>query len=314
MTSARRIPPALQKGDCIGIVAPARRVARARLDELAAPVAAAGYRVKIVDGALNSHCQWAGTDEERAATLHAAFADPQIKAIICARGGYGSYRILPHLDFDLIAANPKIFIGYSDITALLLAIEKRTGLVCFHGPMLVSFAGQDMADANLATLLMSISAATAQEYDMAADGASVLQHGVAEGRLVGGNLELISRLMGTPDAPDFDHAILFIEDIDEELYRLDRALNQLFRAGKLDKIRGLIAGEFVDIHDTVGEGGFGMDAGQVIAQYVPDTHVPVVLNAPCGHGARLLTFPVGIQAKLEAGDNAARLSFSAPVK
>lgn len=305
-------PPALKKGDCIGIVAPARHVPAEKLEAMSAPIAAAGYRIKIVDGALNRHCQWAGTDEERAATLHAAFADPDIDAVICARGGYGSYRVLPHLDFGLIAANPKIFVGYSDITALLLAIEKRTGMVCFHGPMLVSFNGQGGADENLASLLWALSAAQGQIHDLLDEGAAVLRAGTAEGCLRGGNLELISRLMGTPDEPDFDGCLVFIEDIDEELYRLDRALNQLYRAGKLASIRGLIAGEFVDIHDTVGEGGFGMDAGQVIAQYVPE-NIPVVLNAPCGHGRRLLTFPVGGHAKIEAGDNAARLSFDAPV-
>lgn len=301
----RRAPP-LRPGDGVGIVAPARWLETATA--WAAGATLFGDRFRLVWSpqlALRDH-QFAGTDAERAEAINAMFADPDVAAIVCAKGGYGAPRIVDALDYALIARNPKRFVGYSDITALLLGIARHAGLETYHGPMLVDVA-DGLAPASAAHLLATLTDSPAPEAAEALLAqARTIRPGRATGRLIGGNLSLLVNMIGT--STDFDprEAILFLEDVDEPLYHLDRMLVHLRRAGKLDGIAGLIVGEMTKLRD--GSVPFGATVEQMALAAIGDAAIPVVANFPCGHGKHQMTLPIGAPATLEA--TADRIGFS----
>ena len=294
-------PRKLQRGDLIGLVTPASPVADpSRIERGVRYLEGLGYHVVPAGNMNRMRGYLAGTDEERAADLHALFENREVRAIFCARGGYGTPRLLSLLNYRLIARNPKIFVGYSDVTALQLAFWRRCGLVTFHGPMVAVDFGEEVnpfAEEWLWRILTSSQPAGKLPVDSAT--AMVLRKGKGRGRLLGGNLSLIAATLGTRYAPDFTRSVLFLEDTDEESYRIDRLLVQLHHASILDKISALLFGQF-----TNSEPSDPTKPSLTLAEVLEDasswTKAPILSNLSFGHIPSKLTIPVGIPALVDA--------------
>lgn len=247
----------------------------------------------------------AGTDDERAADLNTALTDPTIDAVWCLRGGNGMNRIVDRVDFDAFAARPKPVIGYSDITALLLALTTRTGVVTFHGPM-ARFAMPSFSSTHFNVVVGRPEAAgrlgrlgTNPNVMVPERGRIVtVIPGRATGRLVGGNLTMLQALIGTPFFPDLRGAILFLEDIGEDLYRIDRMLGHLRMAGALEMLAGVAIGHFSRMRHATFEGGLGLD--EVLRTYFAPGNIPVAHGFPIGHVHEQWTLPIGVMAELDA--------------
>jgi muramoyltetrapeptide carboxypeptidase len=307
-TGSRRAP-ALRDGDVVGVVAPARWLAEPDLEAASADLLGPRFAVKFSpELALRAH-QFAGSDAARARAIEAMFADPAVKAIVCAKGGYGSPRIVDALDYDLIARNPKRFVGYSDITALLLGITRHAALETYHGPMLTDVV-EGLSSMSKAHLIATLTDAPAPDETAALLArTTALRAGAAEGPLVGGNLTLLVNMIGTRTDFDTAGAILFVEDVDEPLYNIDRMLVHLKRAGKLDAIAGLVIGEMRDISDSAEP--FGATVEQMVLEQVGNAAIPIVANFPCGHGPWQLTLRVGAIVRL-ACDPGRPVAFETP--
>jgi muramoyltetrapeptide carboxypeptidase len=301
MTSPATIikPAALRSGDTVAIIAPASNLKAEYLARGVAELERLGLRVRYEPDILAKSHYTAGTDERRAAELQRAFADPAIKAVWAARGGYGAMRLLPLLDEALLRANPKIFIGYSDMTALHLYFYRRFGWITFHGPM----AAKDLAGGAEHYDQASLWAALTQAAplgEIASTQIEMLHRGAGQqvtGRLLGGCLSLITAMMGTPDELDTRGAILFLEDTATRPYALDRMLQQLKLAGKFDEVRGIIFGEMTDCLQHA-EQGYAIQ--EVLAECTADLNIPVMFGFPSGHSPRgNLTLPLGVMATLD---------------
>jgi muramoyltetrapeptide carboxypeptidase len=295
------IPPRLAPGDTIGLVAPASPPEQPeKVDETIARLTAYGFRVKPGKYLRERNSYLAGSDEERAADVNVFFQDPEVKGIFAFRGGYGSCRILPLLDYGAIRANPKPFIGYSDITAMHNAILVKSGLVTFHGSN-ASSAFEPGNERNCRRVLMG-----SDKYEglvLFADGnengnpRKTVVPGRVTGRLIGGNLTCLLRLVGTPYEPDFRGVILFLEDTCEKAYRVDGSFAHLRLAGVLDQLGGLVLGQFdhSDPAEQVRIAACLQREGERIG-------VPCVSGAPVGHFAEQIMIPHGVQAELDAGE------------
>lgn len=279
---------------CIGVIAPA---GPATLDTARATqwMQAQGYGLRIFPGVFERDGYLAGSDEVRLRDLHDAFADPDIDAIICLRGGYGSPRLLDRIDYELLRDNPKPFVGYSDLTAVHQAISRYSGFVTFHGPMLVSDLladKQQPTQESLFKLLRGDVPAGAGLAHPAAFPLTTLEQGVACGRLVGGNLSIICATLATDYEIDTDGSILFIEDIGEPLYRIDRLLTQLRLAGKLDTVRGVLVGDFAGLEPAA--------LNLLLRQMFQPLGIPVLAGWRSGHCNPNLTLPMGARVRLDA--------------
>jgi muramoyltetrapeptide carboxypeptidase len=241
----------------------------------------------------------AGDDALRLSELHGAFADPTIAAVLCLRGGYGSGRLLDRIRYDLIRAHPKPFIGFSDITALHIAFNQRAGLITFHGPMAIAHLVAGMKDPTVPMMLGMIAGQYGEgaELPSAPDTPlTALAPGVARGRLVGGNLSMVAASLGTPYEIDTTSAILFLEEVGEEAYRVDRMLNQLRLSGKLAQAAGVLVGQFLPP-----DGSPLSDQTQVLADALGPLGIPVLSGFPAGHDASVnLTLPLGAVVRLDA--------------
>lgn len=248
-----------------------------------------------------------GTIEERLDDLHDMFRDPEVKAVFALRGGYGSAQILDGIDYNLIRANPKIFLGYSDITAMHLAIHQKTGLVTFHGPVVLShfteFTQQHFRKALFdAAPIGSVTNPRESNPLRPEHTLRVIRPGKARGPLIGGNLTLISTTMGTPYEIDTRGRILFIEDVDEEPYRIDRMLTQLRLAGKLNQAAGIIFGECADCRPKDYKPSFNstFTLGELADIFFGGLPIPVLSGLTIGHTNDQLTLPIGVMATLDA--------------
>jgi muramoyltetrapeptide carboxypeptidase len=266
-----------------------------------------GFRAKPGQHLFRRHGYFAGTDEERAADLNAMFADPEVDGIICLRGGYGASRTLPHLDFDLIRRNPKALIGYSDITSLLNPIQKLTGLVTFHGPIadqkytpytLAQFQKVVQTPAAPAALAAPPPFETSPGQVERQNRIATLVPGTARGRLVGGNLTLLAHLAGTPYAPDYAGAIVFFEDVQETVHRIDRMLTQLWLTGSLQQAAGIVFGKFTEIPASTSTFQFSLE--QVLADRARAVGIPAVRGLMIGHVEDQATLPIGCKVELDA--------------
>lgn len=305
MPQKRLKPKALKKGARIGITAPARTPQPEWLEKGRAALESEGFSVVIHPHCYEKDYQLAGSDKRRGEALNALFADPSIDAILCPRGGIGSYRIVPYLDFNVIRANPKIFCGFSDITTLLNVIHNRTGLVTFHGPMLLNFFGAHEAY-NLSFLSQFLRGEVTGTIPFPT--AHCLRKGMGEGHLVGGNITLLQHLTGTPDVPDTKDAILFIEDDEgEKLCDVDRALWHLKNCGFFENIAGLIVGEFTGFREDP-FGPWGRDVETMLRELIPP-HIPIATHFPCGHGRMMTTLPLGIKTRLETTEKGTFLTY-----
>lgn len=314
VSSAAAPVPALKPGARIAIVAPASAALDAA-DEAAEWLSARGYVPQVMPAARSRldapYDYLAGSDADRLADLHAAFAAPDIGAVWCLQGGFGSWRLLDQLDFDLLRRHPKPFIGYSDITALHLAMQRRAGFVTFHGPMLAQdlLAGKrEPTESNLLSMISGQVGQGAWITPPPYATATELIPGTATGRLIGGNLALIGALIGSDSEIDTSGAILFIEDVNEALPRIDRLLSQLAAAGKFDDLKGVLVGNFTRI---LGVPGDDAQAQGLLYPLILDQFrsrgIPVLAGWPSGHGDPNLTLPLGAQVTLDTGRGGLRL-------
>ncbi|HAU34511.1 MAG TPA: LD-carboxypeptidase, partial [Lysinibacillus sp.] len=243
-------PKALKKGDTIGLISASGATPPDRLQPAIASIEKLGLKVVVGETCHARHGYLAGTDDQRAADVHRMFQDPTIDGIFCVRGGYGATKILPLLDFEVIKANPKVFVGYSDVTALHIAFNQLSGFVTYHTPMpSTEFIRQEMDDYTWQSFCQQIMAVGVEEYDLenpVDQPMSKLVAGSATGTLIGGNLTLVTASLGTPYEIDTKGKILFLEDIDESEQRVDRMLTQLKLAGKLDDVAGILLGAWTN--------------------------------------------------------------------
>lgn len=304
-------PKRLGPGARIGIVNPAYWLEPERRERAVEVFEKLGYELVLGKSTELVQDKYAGSAEDRAADIMAMFTDPAIDAIICARGGYGGNRVLPLLDFDVIRENPKIFVGYSDVTGFLASISKQSGLVTFHGPMLTTYDKQTV-QYNLDVfhdVLSGRGDIRIQSPD--ACRARTIKPGIARGPLCGGNLSLVIERLGTPDQIDTTGTILFLEEIDEELYAFDRMMLHLKKSGSLQHINGLIIGEMLEMGDS--NVPFGKSVDEIVLDVCEDLNCPIVSNFPCGHGDYQATLPVSHAVELHAEEDPYILIPESPV-
>ena len=299
-------PKRLKVGDTIGLIAPSSNTWEDQEIHFAIDVLKSfGFKVKQGKYIFQRNGYLAGSDKERAWDINNMFQDKNVDGIFCLRGGYGSPRILPYLNYDLIAENPKAFIGYSDITALLNAIYARTGLVTFHGPI----AKQNFSEYTLKgfkdilfTPKANIHLGTPPLFEPKEGRAeknnrlTLITEGKAQGRLIGGNLSLMVKLVGTPFEPDYSGKILFLEDVEEAPYRIDGMLTHLKISGRLNKLAGIAFGKCTDCSAS----GDSLSIEEVIKDRLGDLNIPVLKGVMIGHIDDMSTIPVGAMATLDA--------------
>jgi muramoyltetrapeptide carboxypeptidase len=287
------------------MVAPASATfLRSELEIARESLEALGLRVVIGEHLRERRGYLAGSDEARAADINKHFADPTIRAVLPIRGGWGSSRVLPYLDFKTIAKNPKVVLGYSDITALLLAISERTNLVTFHGPN--GMGRWDTVSVQyLRRVLFEAEAVTFENPRDRGEFLVQTEHrtqtlvsGVARGRLLGGNLTVLTALLGSPYLPPWDGAILFLEDVDEDIYRVDRMLTSLKLAGVLGKLRGVVFGTCDNCEPGEGYGSLTLE--EVLDDHIRPLGVPSWSGALIGHRMPQFTLPVGAEVEIDA--------------
>ena len=298
-------PRRLAPGSRVALLAPASNLEEdVAIEASAELLRSLGYEVTLGAHLFRRNQYLAGTDEERAADLNAAFRDPDLDGIVCLRGGYGAARLLPLLDFDALRRAPKVILGYSDITAILNAVYSKTGLITFHGPIAatnLSPYALEAFDAVLTTPVAPLNLAAPPPFEAGRgqvrreNRLQTFQPGVAEGVLVGGNLSLIASLVGTPYLPDFRRKILFLEDVYEAPYSIDRMLTQLWLAGVLDEIAGLVFGKFTDADDS--NNTFSVET-VLRARTKPGT--PCLRGLMIGHIDDQAVVPVGARVRLDA--------------
>jgi muramoyltetrapeptide carboxypeptidase len=290
-------PPALRPGDLIGIVAPASNIKPDLLEAGRHELERLGFRTLYRPGITTAFRYFSGTVERRAGEFLEMVRNPKVRAIFCARGGYGSGRIIPYLEPELLLANPKIINGSSDITALLSFVD-RSGLVGFHGPMVATAIRQGEAGYN-AELLLDLLRGDVVKFPMA--GTSVLRPGSAEGRLIGGCLSLVVATLGTPYEIDTTDSILVLEDMDTKPYQIDRMLTQLKQAGKLSDVRGVVFGEMLNCMQNANQ---GYTLEEVILDVLDETTFPILYGFPTGHTAGPNAIvPFGVRARLKLDSN-----------
>lgn len=304
MSHPRIKPRALKSGDTIGVVSPSAAIDREHLERGVAALKTIGFRVKVSRHALDRAAIVAGPDAMRASELQAFFADPEVDAIFAARGGYGAGRILPLLDFDAIARTPKVFMGFSDATFILNAMIGRAGMVCFHGPMVAMDFARGLGEASLEHLRRLLAGETAG-FELPARTA--LKVGVAEGEVVGGCLSMVAAAIGTPYAPPFDGAILFLEDTGEKAYRIDRMLVQLRQAGVFARVAAVVFGALRPPNGSETEDRL---ISECVAEQATQLDCPVLFGIEAGHGSANFTIPFGVRARVDAA--AQRLTFLEP--
>ncbi|MFG6467840.1 S66 peptidase family protein [Roseateles sp. BYS87W] len=306
---ARRLRP----GDTLGLVSPANATFEREPLKLATEaLQALGFQVKLGEFATARRGPFAGTDAQRAADVNAMFADDTVAGILALTGGSGCNRIVDRLDYDLIRRKPKFFGGFSDLTCLVNAIHRQTGLITFHSPV----AGSEWNDFSVqsfkavamnaeAAVLRNPVATMGDDLVQRDERISTLRPGRAQGRLVGGNLTVLASMAGSPYFPDCRDGLLFLEDINEYIYRIDRCLSTLRLAGALQSLRGVVLGRFTKCEPGDGYGSLTLD--EVFDDYFLPLNIPVFRGAAIGHIKRKLTVPVGARAEMDATAGTIRL-------
>jgi len=300
-------PSPLKPGDCIGIIAPARRVLQQEVQPAIRYFTSKGFMVKTAPHLFAGYHQFAGTDEQRANDLMEMIEDKTVKAILCARGGYGSVRLLDHINFRKLQQNPKWIVGYSDITVFHNLLNGWYGLESIHGPMPFNFPADGTSNESIDTLLRVLMGENPQ-YTVSPHHLNKL--GKAEGTLVGGNLSILYGLSGTNADINAQGRILFIEDLDEYLYHIDRMMMNLKHSGKLGGISGLIVGGLSEMKDN--HTPFGFTAHEIVANTLKEFNIPVCFDFPAGHVDPNLSLIMGRRVNLEVSNKGAVVTFDKP--
>ena len=283
------IPARLMPGDTVGIVAPAGPFDPEKFMKGKAVLESMGFQTFFDESIFHKYGFLAGTDIQRADQVNRLFADPDVQAVVCARGGYGSMRILPFLDFETIQENPKIFIGYSDISALLSVLHDRCGLVTFHGPVVTTLA--NASQETIAAMRTVLTSNTILE--LKPEKGIVIKPGAALGTVAGGNLTTLCHLVGTPYTPSFNGKILLLEDLGEAPYRIDRMLTQMELAGCFEGLKGLVLGSFEEC-------GQPDEIFRIVQEIFRDVDIPILSGFEIGHRGINITIPIGLGATLDA--------------
>jgi muramoyltetrapeptide carboxypeptidase len=291
-------PEKLKKGDTIGIISPSGAI---KEDKLFQPAVhyfeEKGYKIRIAPHAADKKSYLAGSDKDRLSDLMSFFEDDSISAILCTRGGYGAYRLLSGIDYEKIKANPKIFLGYSDITALLVSILSNTGLITFHGPLFLSDFGINKVNNYTEKTFFDVLTGNVElpyKYINPINYVSI-NPGQAKGELIAGNLAVLTGLLGTPYFPDVTGKILLIEDIGEPLYKIDRMLMQLKLAGVFDKIAGLLFGEFTNVVKSDSAEVNKLNPLDIVCELTSGLKIPVGYGFPVSHAEMKATLPLGVK-------------------
>lgn len=300
-------PPRLKAGDKLAIVAPGSYISEEELQDSVKNLNQLGFETTYSKKVLLQSGYFAGTDKERADDLMEKFSDKSVKGIVCARGGYGCTRILPMLDYDVIRTNPRVLIGYSDITALLYGIYLKSGLISFHGPVGISTFNDYSVD-NFKKVLVHPERTSLFTNSTSCDdeniyGVTTIAKGKAKGRLVGGNLSIMVSLIGTEYDVDYSGKIIFIEEIGEEPYRIDRMLTQMIQAGKFEHAAGVMMGIFRKCEVKEEDASFSKSFNlmEVLKDRLSNLKIPVVYGMSFGHVKDKFTIPFGALAELDAG-------------
>jgi muramoyltetrapeptide carboxypeptidase len=297
-------PHALKPGDTVAVVASAAAIERAHLERGVNVLASMGFRVKVSERVLARAGILAGDDRDRASELQGYFADPEVKAIFSARGGYGCGRLLPILDFKAMAATPKIFVGFSDATFLLNALVDFSGIVSFHGPMVAMDFAKGLSPRSFEHL-QGLLNGKIDSFEL--EARETLHPGSAQGEVIGGCLSVVVAMIGTPYEPRFDGRILFLEDTGEKAYRIDRMLVQLRQSGALGRVAGIVFGAIRAIDGNEQE-------TQLIARFAAEQTAglgcPVLYGIEAGHGTENFTIPFGVVARIDSA--ARRIIFTEP--
>lgn len=297
------LPPYLSKGDTVGIVAPAGFMPVEKMQACVETLDAWGYNVQMGETTHSASATYfSGTDEERLRDLQRLMDDPGIKAILCARGGYGASRIVDDLRFKKFRRHPKWIIGFSDITVLHSHLYSNYKIASLHAPMAAAFNNGEAGNVYVGSLKKALEGEPA---DYRAAGHEYNKPGKAEGELVGGNLSLLVHLIGTDSDIKTKNRILFLEDISEYLYGIDRMMVQLKRCGKLDKLAGLIVGGFTESKDT--ERPFGKTVHQIIYGHIKEYGYPVCFDFPVSHEKVNYALKIGVNHRLNVTSNAVSL-------
>jgi len=315
-SSGIRKPPALKEGDTVGLINPAGATFHSvDLKIVEETLEALGLASKPGRHALHRYGYLAGRDGERADDVNTMFADSDVRAILAIRGGWGCARILPLLDYDLISRHPKILVGYSDITALIVAVYARCGMATFHGPDGISTWNSFTVDYFKGilfegeTVTMANPQGKGDDLAQKRDRVETITGGRARGRLVGGNLSVLAAMVGSPYLPDWDGAILFLEDTGEEVYRVDRMITQLKLAGVLDRLAAFVFGKCTRCGTDGGYGSLTLE--EVFADHIRPLGIPSWYGAMIGHIKDKFTVPIGIEAEVDADAGTIRLLESA---
>jgi len=308
-------PPRLRPGDTVGLINPAGATWNpVDIDIVRETFEALGLRVKVGTHVLDRFGYLAGRDADRAADVNGMFEDPEVQGIVCVRGGWGCARLLPLLDFQMIARNPKPLLGYSDITALHMALQSRTGIISFHGPVGIAvwnrfnvdwlrrvvFEGEGVTFRNDASFNPETTLVQRENR------IRVIRPGTARGRLLGGNLTVLSAIVGSGYLPDFDGCVLFLEDVGEAPYRVDRMLTQLSLAGILERAAAVVFGRCTDCDPGAGYGSLTLD--DVLVDRLGPLGIPAWHGAQIGHIDRQFTLPVGAHVEVDAAEGTIRMT------
>lgn len=295
-------PKGLVFGDTIGIVAPAGPSTREKVEAACRELVDMGFKVRVGRSCYESYGYLAGSDSLRAQDINSMFKDGGVDGIICLRGGYGSLRILDLLNYNAIANNPKVFIGYSDITALHIALNRMANLVTFHGPMATPdiAGGLDcFSKKSLYSSILKGRFARGKLGNPPGEEIRVINEGLAEGPIIGGNLSLIVSSLGTPYEIDLKGRLLFVEEIGEQPYRIDRMLSHLSLSGKLAEAEGIILGDFKGCNPRPGREGLSLSLEEVIGDIIGSIGKPCIANVQAGHCRPMLTIPFGVNVRLD---------------
>ena len=307
---SRILPQRLKRGDLIGLVTPGSPITEEQLQETIGKLEGLGFKTYYRDSVLSQYGYFAGPDQERAGELMHMFGHSEVNGIWCVRGGYGSIRILDYLDFEQIRLNPKVFIGYSDITALLTAVYQQAGLVTFHGPLGISDFNSFTLE-SFESVVMDPQRHYRYPYERVENTEEnpeydlyTLNEGRAEGELIGGNISVLDSMIGSRFEPDFEDRIAYLEEVEEKTYRVDKMLFHLLEATNLKKAAGIVMGVFgeCNINDEP-----RLTLKQAINDLLQPLQIPVSYGLSFGHIDKIITIPNGIRARMNAVRNSLKL-------